>query len=33
MEDRIPGGLQYHHRIYCKKGELVCFGNDFIAGM
>ena len=33
MEDGISGGLQHHHKMCCKKGGLVYFGDDFTAGM
>jgi len=26
MEDRIPGGLQHHHKMCCKKGG--CYGRQ-----
>jgi len=33
IEDRIPGWLQYRHKMCCEKGGLVCFENDFTAGI
>jgi len=33
VEDGIPGWLQYRHKMCCKKGGLVCFGDDFTTGM
>jgi len=33
VEDRISGGLQHHHKMYCEKGGLVRFGDDFTIGM
>jgi len=33
MEDRIPGELQYHHKMYYKKGGFIWFGDDITAGM
>ena len=33
MEDRIPGGLQHCYKMCCKKGGLVCFGDDTTTGM
>jgi len=33
MEDRIPRWLQHHHKMCCEKDGLVCFGDDYTAGM
>ena len=31
--NRIPGWLQHFHKTCCKKGGLVCFGDDFTVRM